>query len=231
MASENVFEKRHGEEDLLNDVSGVLDHLNLPPAVVEFVRKNKKILQVVTVIVVVLTVFFSLYGSYKEKKLEDSAARLSLALLETGDAKIDALKKVADDYDSTPSALWAKVEIAHELMAAKKYNEAVVAYLDIHETVSEKNPANALSLYGMAQAYEMVGDKQQSMDAYKKLESVPGYKTISYGGVARMYELMGDKVKAREVYERYLTEINASAGSSPEKALIEAKLENLKAAE
>ena len=70
MSERSAFEKIHVEESEKADLGGVLEQLNLPPAVVTFVRENKRLVQIFIAAVVILVVAWSLYDSYRDKKLK-----------------------------------------------------------------------------------------------------------------------------------------------------------------
>lgn len=227
MEKSNVFEKKHGEEDVLNDMSGVLDHLNLPPVFVEFVRKHQRFIQIVIGVVVVAVVFFSLYGSYREKKIDQGAQALATAIEASGTAKIEALSEVVEEYSSTSSGLWAEVEIAHETMSNGEFENAAKMYAAIGEEAGKKDPIYALSLIGVAQAKEASGDTTGALSIYNEVSSMVGYEGIGYAGVARIHELNGDNTKALEVYEQYLGELASFPASYPEKIIVEEKIARL----
>ena len=46
MSERSAFEKIHVEESEKADLGGVLEQMNLPPAVVTFVRENKRLVQI-----------------------------------------------------------------------------------------------------------------------------------------------------------------------------------------
>lgn len=230
MEKSNVFEKRHGEEDVLNDMSGVLDHLNLPAPFVEFVRKNQRLIQVIIGVVVVAVVFFSLYGSYREKKIDQGAQALATAIEASDGEKITALSGVVKEYSSTSSALWAEVEIAHETMSKGEFESAEKMYAAIGEKAGKKDPIYALSLIGVGQAKEASGDNAGALPIYNEVSSMVGYEGIGFAGVARIHELSGDNAKALEVYEQYLGELASFPASYPEKIIVEEKIARLGAA-
>lgn len=227
MEKSNVFEKKHGEEDVLNDMSGVLDHLNLPPVFVEFVRKNQRLIQIIIGVVVVAVVFFSLYGSYREKKIDQGAQALATAIETSDPEKITALSGVVKEYSSTSSAFWAEVEIAHETMSKGEFESAAKMYATISEKAGKKDPVYTLSLVGVGQAKEASGDNTGALSIYNEVSTMVGYQGIGFAGVARIHELNGDKDKALEVYEQYLGELADYPASYPEKIIVEEKIARL----
>ena len=117
MAERSAFDKIHVDESEQNDLGGVLEQLNLPPALVTFVRENKRLVQVSIAAIVIIVVAWALYDSYRDKKIEEASSALSMAAdVEDSQAKIEALIAVYENYSGTTSALWAKVNAAHEMM-------------------------------------------------------------------------------------------------------------------
>ena len=56
MASESAFNKRLTEETSMDQVEGLLEHLNLPPKAIDFIRKNQRMLQIALAVVVAVVV-------------------------------------------------------------------------------------------------------------------------------------------------------------------------------
>lgn len=229
MSKDNVFEKKHGEDKLLNDVSGVLDHLNLPPALVEFVRKNMRAVQIVLAVIVVLTVFFSFYGSYREKKIDKGAQALANAVQSTGTAKTAALEEVAKTYRGDGAAAWAEVEIAHEMLLKGEYTKAAELYSAIAKNAGEDSPLYLLAIYGAAQAEEGGENLSEALGHYDMLKGQPGYESVGFAGVARIQERNGEYDKALATYELYLGELADYPSTYPEKILVEEKMAKIKA--
>ena len=77
MAGESAFDKRHVEASTLSDVEGLLEHLNLPPAVIKYIRTNKKKIQIVATLSLVLIVALAVYDSYRNQRIEEAASALA----------------------------------------------------------------------------------------------------------------------------------------------------------
>lgn len=229
MSKENVFEKKHGEDKLINDVSGVLDHLNLPPAFVEFIRKNMRAVQICLAVIIVLTVFFSFYGSYREKKIDRGAQELANAVNLAGAEKTAALEEVKKNFSGDGAAVWAEVEIAHEALLNKEYAKAAELYVAISEDADEKSPLYLLAIYGAAQAEEGAGNLSDALKYYDMLKSKPGYESVGFAGVARIQERNKEYDKALATYELYLGELADYPSTYPEKILVEEKIAKIKA--
>ncbi len=229
MSGQSAFEKRYVDPKEQSDVEGLLELFNLPPKVITFLRNNKRAIQIVLALVLIAIVSFSLYGSYKEKRIEKAASSLALALKETGSAMSEALTNVANDYDGTASAQWAKVELAHLDMKARKFENASQKYMAINKKLKIDNPLFALTLYGSAQAEEAQGNGDAAYTLFEQLKDVEGYQLTGYLGMARIHEANGDIEKALGIYGQYLSVIGDDPNSSGQKALVEAKITRLKA--
>lgn len=228
MSKESVFEKKHGEDKLLNEVSGVLDHLNLPPAFVEFIRKNMRVVQIILAVVVALTVFFSLYGSYREKKIDRGAQELANAISLSGPSKTAALEQVMKDHSGDGAAVWAQVALAHEALLNKDFGKAATQYTAISEGAGKNSPIYLLAVYGAAQAEEGAGNFAAALSHYDMLKGQPGYESVGFAGVARIQERNQEYDKALATYELYLGELADLPATYAEKILVEEKIAKIK---
>jgi len=229
MSGENAFEKRYVDPKDQSKIEGILELFNLPPKFIAFLRVYKKTIQIGLVIVALAVVSGSLYTSYRERQIEDGASALALALKETGSAQAEALQHVAEKYISTPSGLWAKVELAHMAMAERKFGEASSGYAAIHKEVKKENPLFPLTLYGIAQAEEAQGNGDAAYASFDQLKSVAGYELTGYTGMARILEAKGEVDKALGIYGQYLAVLGVAPENAGQKALVDAKIARLKA--
>lgn len=229
MSGQSAFEKRYVDPKEQSDVEGLLELFNLPPKVISFLRNNKRAVQIGLALIIIIVVSVSLYGSYKEKKIEAAASTLALALKETGTAQNDALKGVVEKYAGTASAQWAKIELAHLAMKARDYTGASIRYTEIHKELKASNPLYGLTLFGMAQAEEAQGNSDAAYALFEELKDVEGYQLTGYTGMARIYEAKGEFEKALGIYGQYLTVIGDSADTAGQKAQIEEKISRIKA--
>lgn len=229
MSGQSAFEKRYVDPKEQSDVEGLLEHFNLPPKVIAFLRENKRAVQVGIAVAITAVVAVSLYDSYRESHIEKGASSLALSLKETGAEQKKALQRVADKYASTASGVWAKVEIAHLEVKEKNYQAASALYSDVHSGVKPDNPLYALTLVGIAQCEEAQKNYTAALGAFEKMQQIEGYQLTGYTGVARIYEAQGDFDKALGIYGQYLTVIGDDAESSNAKTIVEAKIARLKA--
>ncbi len=227
MAQQSVFEKKYVEKDTMSDVEGVLEHFNLPTNVISFIRKHVRAIQIGIAIVVIFVVAFSLYGSYRDKKITNASNALTLALEEASENRVTALQAVVDEYSGTDSALWAQVEVANQQMLASEFDKAQAGYNAIVSETKEDNPLYPLSLFGQAQALESLKKYDEARAVYMKMKDVAGYKEIAYFGIGRTYEAQGDISTAIKTYDEYILSI--VEGETQAKKLAEAKVVRLKA--
>ena len=229
MASESAFNKKLAAETSMDKVEGLLEHLNLPPKVIDFIRANQRLIQIGIAIIVIAVVFWSLYGSYRARIQEEAATALSTALQADKADQAKSLGNVVDKYAGTSSALWARVELAHLDMQNGSYAAAAKKYAEILSNVKTANPLHALVLFGLAQALE--GDKryEDAAKQYNLLKEIKGYELIAYSGLGRIEEAQGHIDKAIAIYNDFLLTMGNDPAFSQAEAEIKAKVASLKA--
>ncbi len=229
MGSESAFNKKLTAETQLDKVEGLLEHLNLPPKVIDFIRAHHRAIQVALAVVVIAVVVWSLYGSYRERITEEASTALSAALAEKPDKEADALRAMADKYGSTSSALWAKVELAHLDMKKGAYGDASKKYAALLTDLQKSNPLYPLVIFGLAQSLEADKQYQQAGAEYDRLKNIKGYEQIGYIGMGRLEEAQGNIDKAIAIYNDFLLSLGDDPSSAQVKAEINAKVSELKA--
>lgn len=229
MSDHSAFEKRYVDPEKQSNVEGLLEHFNLPPKVIKFLRSNKRAVQIAVASIITVVVVISLYGSYKENQIEKSASALSLALKESGDAKTEALQTVASKYESTASGIWAKIELAHLAMENEEYTTALAGYTGVLKDTSKDNPLYGLTLAGIAQAEEAVDNPDGAFSSYEILAEVKGYQFMAYKGMARIHEMRNEYQKALGIYGQFLSIHGEKEEFAQFKPRIEAEIARIKA--
>ncbi len=229
MANESAFNKKLTAETNMDKVEGLLEHFNLPPKVIDFIRLNQRILQIAIVVIVLAVVFWSLYGSYRERIREEASTALSTALQSDKTGQAEALRGVIEKYAGTSSALWARVELAQLDIKNGSYGDAAKKYTEILTDVKDSNPLYALVIFGLAQALE--GEKRfaEATRQYDQLKNIKGYEQIAYAGMGRIEENEGNIDKAIAIYNDFLLFMGEDAAYSQDQAEIKAKVARLKA--
>ncbi len=228
MADQSVFDKIHVEERDKADLGGVLEQLNLPPAVVEFVRKNQRTIYIVIGVITAVVVTWALYDSYHDKKIAESSSALAVAQKIEGDDKVAALQGVVDDFAGTAAARWAKIELARHATSKADYTAALQHYQDVQKNIDDTNPLFPLVVFGIAQAEEALSNYDSAIQEYSILKSINGFESIGYTGAARIYEVQGKFDTAVQELEEYLGTLNGDAPESAEKIYISEKISRLK---
>jgi predicted negative regulator of RcsB-dependent stress response len=229
MAGENAFDKKLGAETHMDKVEGLLEHLNLPPKAIDFIRNNQRLIQVGIAIIVIAVVFWSLYGSYREKIREEASSALSLALRSDQEAKPEALRAVADEYSGTSSALWAQVELAHIDMKNGMFNDASKKYQEVLSDTKAANPIYPLVIFSLAQSFEKEQRYQEAINQYELLKNIKGFELIAYKSMARIEEEQGNVEKAIAIYNNFLLQMGDDPSFLQAEEEINAKIARLKA--
>jgi len=229
MASESAFNKRLTEETNMDKVEGLLEHLNLPPKAIDFIRKYQRQIQIVLAIIIVVVVSLSLYTSYRKGVVEDAASALSSAMQNKGEEKALSLAQVAQEYGNTTSAQWAKIELAHFDMKDGEYAAAAEKYLVELGNLEESDPLYALVLFGAGQALEAGKEYGSAEEQYGLLKEIEGYEQIGYVGLARVQEVQGNLDKASALYNNFLLSLGDDPSAAQARKDIEARIARLKA--
>jgi len=229
MASESAFNKRLTEETNMDKVEGLLEHLNLPPKVIDFIRKNMRIIQVTIAVICVVVVSLSLYNSYRKGLVEKAASALSSAMLISGEERGASLVQVVEEYGNTSSGQWAEIELAHLDMKNGEYAAAADKYTAILSKLSDEAPLKPLLLFAAGQAQESGKNYGPAIDQYNLLKEIKGYEHIGYVGLGRIEEMQGNFEKANTYYNNYLLNIGDDPSAAQARSEIESRIARLKA--
>ncbi len=229
MASESAFNKRLTAETTLDKVEGLLEHLNLPPKAISFIRGNLRVIQISIAVIIAATIFTALYGSYRERQREEASSALAKAMLLNKDGQAEALGKVAEQYSSTSSALWAKIGLAHLDMQNGAFLEAGDKYRKILSEISTADPLYPLVLFSLAQACEAGNKFADAAKEYDVLKGIKGFEHIAYSGMGRLEEVQGNIEKAIAIYNNFLLSIGDDPSLAQAKEQINEKIARLKA--
>ncbi|KJR98070.1 MAG: hypothetical protein VR65_21410 [Desulfobulbaceae bacterium BRH_c16a] len=229
MASENAFNKRLTAETTMDKVEGLLEHFNLPPKVIAFIRANQRIIQISLAIVIAAVVFGALYSSYRERIREEASSTLAKAMQQSDEGRAEALNKVVEEYASTSSALWAKIELAHLDMKNGSFSAAGDKYGKVLADLKKTNPLYPLVLFGMAQSFEADKKYTEATTQYDLLKAYKGFEHIAYSGMARIEEMQGNIDKAIAIHNNFLLTIGDDPSFAQAQEEISAKIARLKA--
>lgn len=202
MDESNAFTKRHVEE-VTAAKRTLLDELNLPPAVKDYIRDNARFLQVSFVLVIGTICAWNYYTYYKVTKDDQAAKQLSQAMLITDmQQKSSALAKIPVDFSSTGSAIWAQLTQAGDYLGQKEYAKALPILQALEKDVRLDNPLFPLLQQLNGVAHELSGDLDMALKYYESLSSLSGFAARGYIDSGRVYELQGQTAKAKDAYEK-----------------------------
>lgn len=233
--SRNVFHVKL-EEQAAVGTPGILDQLQLPPALITFLQKNQRSIWRVVIAVAAVVTAASLYSSWRSYVLNKAAAAYDQAVeLEKAEEKKAALQKIAADYSSTPSALWSRIALAHLEQQEKNFKGAIERLTAADKEVEAKSPLKPLLLINLGSLYEQEKQFDKAESVYQQLKDIKGFEPMALDSLGRVYEAKGDSSKAVQFYQQYmgLTEMGKDKNDGalprnfPEQEIVQASLNRL----
>jgi predicted negative regulator of RcsB-dependent stress response len=212
--------------------NGVLDQLDLPPAIVEFLQQNQRKIWTVVSIIAVVIIVASLYDSYRTYTLDKAARAYDAALLLEGNEQVAALNKTKEDFGSTPSAVWSQIQLAHLDQGAGKYKEAVARLEELNSDLKEDDLLKPLVMVNLGALYEQQQELDKAVAAYENLQQKEGFEELALSNLGRIYEEMGKKEQAVAMYQRYMSlkkqgEAGPASQNSLARDMVQASLNRL----
>jgi predicted negative regulator of RcsB-dependent stress response len=232
MADQSAFDRNQIETSAMSETSGILEQLNLPPALVTYMRKNQRMLWVLLFVVVLIVTAGSLYSSYRNYQINQAVSALDTAMRAEDAKSVELLQEITEKYASTPSAPWARIELAKIATADKDLDGAVAQMQLVNKEVAGHNPLKPLVLYSLASLMEKKQDYVAAVDYYQELAAFPGFTNDSHYAMGRLYTAMDKKAEAIVQYEKYLSltqEIQGGGMSQPDpkRALVQHTINQL----
>jgi len=228
---QSSFDLKHIEETAAVQTSGVLDHLNLPPAFIDFLRKHQRTIWIVAAVIATVVTIVSLYGSYRNYTLTKASEAYDQALLREGEQKKEALQLVVADYGSTPFAIWSRVELAHMDQAAGALKEALEQLTAINSELKASSLLKPLVLVNLGGLYEQDGQLQQAIGVYQELKTLQGFEADALSSLGRVYESQQNREQAIAMYQQYLgltaKQSTVPQQDTPVRAMVRASLNRL----
>lgn len=230
MSQQNPFDRQHIKESAVAQEPGLLEQFNLPPEVIAFLRKNQQTIWIIIGFIALVIVAGALYSQYTDYRADKAANALAVAMQEEGEQKSKSLVQVVDEYGSTSSGMWARIELAHIAAREGDLAKAIDEFNDVKTEISEKDPLMPLVLYALGVYYEKNNELGKAVDAFQELSRFKGFEASSYEAMGRLYELQGENAKALDMYKKSL---EPSADGIPSPAansgneIIQAKINSL----
>jgi predicted negative regulator of RcsB-dependent stress response len=202
MAEQNSLVEKEEKTIDIEHKDSLLDELNLPPKVTEFIRNNSRNLQILAGCVVVLVFAWTYYDYYSQNKADNASSALNSARQEVDITKRgELLKNVENEFAGTGAALWSRIELAHIDFKSENYGDALTLYLDIVSELDDDSHLLPLLNYNIGLAYENSGDHDNALGYYAKLAGYKGFKVKGLMAQGRLYELKNENSEALRVYQ------------------------------
>jgi len=225
------FDLKHIEETAAVQTSGVLDQLNLPPALIDFLRKNQRRIWITAAVIAAVVTVVALYGSYRNYTMRKASEAYDQALILPDEQKKEALDKIVATYGSTPLAIWSRVELARMDQAAGATKHALQQLTAINSELKPSSLLKPLVLVNLGALYEQVGEPAQALEAYQQLKTLQGFEAEALSSLGRVYESQGNKEQAIAMFQEYLqltsNESTAPRQDDPAQVMIRATLNRL----
>lgn len=204
MEESSPFTKKHVEE-VTAAKRTLLDELNLPPHVKQFIQDNSRLLLLGFVAIVAAICGWNYYTYYIDSRNDQAAKQLSLAMqVPQIEERITALEKVANDYAATGSGLWSTFALANIYLGQQDYDSALPLLHNINSEVPTDNPLYPLLQQFTGVAYELSGDLDTALLHYQILSTLPGFASLGYIAEGRVFERQDQDAKAKDAYEKAL---------------------------
>ena len=194
--------------------NGILDQLDLPPGVIEFLQKNQRKIWTVVTIVAVVIIVTALYDSYRTYSSNKATKAYDAAFLLEGEQRATALNKVNEDYSSTPSAAWSQIQLAHLDQEAGKNKEAIDRLEILKNESGEEDLLTPLVLANLGALYEQNKQLGKAVAAYELLQKREGYEALALSSLGRLYESMEKTEQAVATYQRYMSLTDKKQGDA-----------------
>ena len=183
MSPQSLFSKKNIKAYKPDEQRGLLEELNLPPAIIAFIRNNARSLQIGLVCVVIVALASVFYEYYSKKQEMEGASLLASALqAESTELREQGLENVVKDYGRTNAALWSRIELAHLDYKEGRYDAAAAKYEKVLDKLPAANPLVPLTRLNLAQSYEQIDQYDKALAQYDLLKKSPGWRGFSLAG-------------------------------------------------
>lgn len=230
MAEQSAFDRKNIQLQTLSPPMGLLEQFNLPPAVITFIRRNQRAIWMVVAGCVFLAVAVSGYTSYRQYRAGTAASALDVALEAKQDSRA-LLEKVVQEYSSTPSSLWAKVELAFLDEKEGQRPKAITRFEEINAGLAVQSLLKPLVLGKLAALHEDEKQFDKALVYYTELAGKEGFAAEAYRAMGRVNEQLGKSAEAATMYGKYL-ELTPSQGGQqridPVREMVQARINQLK---
>jgi predicted negative regulator of RcsB-dependent stress response len=230
MAEQSAFDRKNIQLQTLSPPMGLLEQFNLPPAAITFIRRNQRAIWMAVAGCVFLIVAVSAYTSYRHYRDGKAASALDVALVAKQDSR-QMLEKVVQEYGSTPSGLWAKIELAFLDEKEGQRPKAITGLEAINAGLAVQSLLKPLVLGKLAALNEDEKQFDKALVYYSELAGKEGFAPEAYRAMGRVNEQLGKSAEAVAMYGKYL-ELTPFQGrqqkNDPVREMVQARINQLK---
>jgi len=230
MAEQSAFDRNNIKLQTLSHPMGLLEQFNLPPAAITFIRRNQRALWMTVAGCVIIAIAVSAYTTYHEYRVGRAAAALDAALIAKQDSR-PLLEKVVQEYGSTPSGLWAKIELGFLEEKEGQRPRAITRFEEINAALAAQSLLKPLVIGKLAALYEDENQWDKALAYYTDLAGKEGFAADAYRAMGRVNEALGKNAEAATMYGKYLELTNPQDGQSkndPAREMVQSRLNQLK---
>ncbi len=229
MAEQSAFDRENIKLQTMSQTQGLLEQFNLPPTMIAFIRRNQRAIWLAVAACLVIIAAVSVYFSYSDYRSGKAASALNVALM----AKIDnrqLLEKVVQDYNATPSGLWARLELAFLEEKEGQGPQAITRLEAVKSDLSAKSLLRPLVVGKLAVLYENAKQFDKALALYTELATQEGYASEAYRALGRVNEQLGKKAEALAMYGKYLESADIQAQqlqNDPVREMVQSRINQL----
>ncbi|PIE56001.1 MAG: hypothetical protein CSA34_06200 [Desulfobulbus propionicus] len=215
MAEQKAFDPNRSPFEKLHEPQGLLEHLNLPPKAVTFIRKHQRTIWVVVILLALTVTAVSLYTSYRERRIAKGAAALETAMAATADKDMQ-LQGVIDEYGSTPSGIWARIELARYHVEQGERQQGIAELEAVKKDLGADSSLLPLVLLNLGGLHEEEDKLNVAVAEYEELSRITGFSADAWFALGRVAEEQGKPQEAVSFYQKYLGVVANKQGSIPD---------------
>ena len=230
MAEQSAFDRKNIQLQTLAPPMGLLEQFNLPPAAITFIRRNQRAIWLAVAGCVLLAAAISAYTSYQQYRYDKAAAALDVALGAKQESRL-MLDKVVQEYEATPSGMWARIELAFLDEKEGQASKAIARFEAINAGLTMQSLLKPLVLGKLAALHEKEKQFDKALLFYGEQATKEGFAPEAYRAMGRVNEQMGKSTEAAAMYGKFL-ELTASQGgqqkNDPVREMVQSRLNQLK---
>lgn len=190
---------------------GLLEHFNLPPKAVAFIRRNQQTIWTIVTLGAILALALSGYSTYREYQEARANAALDAALIAKEDNR-PLLEAVVQDYGTNAAALWAKVALVRLDEKEGQGAKAISRLEQINAGLVATDPLKPLVINKLAGLYALEQQLDRALALYTELSANEWFAAEACRALGRLHEQAGRKDEAAAMYARYLALTGSQVG-------------------